>query len=313
LSDNATRVHPDDNIAVALIELTQGGSVLVDGTSIVITSDVNSGHKIALIPIPNGDPIVKFGQPIGIATTDIGAGDLVHSHNMETNLSGHVQYEYMPASNSVADTPTSDHQFMGYKRADGSVGTRNEIWILVTVGCVNRLAQRLASAYDDANFISVDAVHAFPHPFGCSQSSSDKDRTRDLIAALCQHPNAGGVLLVGLGCETNQASEVLRVLPTNRRQRVRHLAAQQEEDEFEAGKALIDELIGIAETDRRESCGLDALAIGVKCGGSDGFSGISANPLVGSVADIPGANICVCWPCRGFFSTTSPTSRCRCW
>ena len=174
---------------------------------------------------------------------------------------------------------------MGYRRRDGRVGTRNEIWILCTVGCVARTAQRIAGVASLRYADVVDGVHAFTHPFGCSQLGDDLARTRGLIAALARHPNAGGVLVIGLGCESNQLDRLLESLDGVEPNRIRSFTAQGVEDELEAGLAAVAELVAVAGADRREPCPLSDLRLGLKCGGSDGLSGITANPLVGRVAD----------------------------
>jgi altronate hydrolase len=245
---------------------------------------VPQGHKIALRAIAAGAIVRKFGWPIGRATAKIPAGAHVHSHNLETLLAGVEGYAWAPAP---AEPPPAAQapSFRGYRRADGRVGTRNEIWVLPTVGCVARTAQKIAAAADARHLGAVDGVHAFAHPFGCSQLGDDLAGTRRILAALACHPNAGGVLLVGLGCESNQLDRLLAEIPDSLRGRVRTLRAQGVEDELEEGLALVDELVAAAAPARREAVSFGELVIGLKCGGSDGFSGLTANPLVGRMAD----------------------------
>jgi altronate hydrolase len=273
------RVHPSDNVAVATAPLEAGDAAL----GIVACEAIPRGHKIALLDLLAGTQVRKFGAPIGVLTADVAAGAWVHSHNLRTELGADERYVYAPG---VAPTPASTGAtFMGYRRADGRVGTRNELWVLNTVGCVNRAAERIARDAAARHAGAIDGVHAFGHPYGCSQLGDDLDRTRAVIAGLAQHPNAGGVVLVGLGCENNRLHMLLDTLTPVARSRVRWFNAQDVEDELEAGAAAIDELVALMTQDRREPCPLSALTIGVKCGGSDGLSGLTANALVGRITD----------------------------
>lgn len=278
------RVSTVDDVAVALHDLAAGTTVAIGNQSVTLRDAIPRGHKFAVRAIAVGASVHKYGWPIGRATADIPTGAHVHVHNLATRLSGVDQYVYEPD----APGPTSRANalgFMGYRRANGRVGTRNEIWILCTVGCVGRTAERIARLASQRFAGRVDAVLAFPHQFGCSQLGGDLDRTKQLTVALARHPNAGGVLIIGLGCENNQLSNVLANIPEPERARVRSFAAQATSDETEAGLLAVEELVRIAEQDRREPCAVSELVVGLKCGGSDGFSGISANPLVGKIAD----------------------------
>jgi altronate hydrolase len=279
------RIAPEDDVAVALRDLAAGERVDVDAATIELRESIPRGHKCALRPINLGAPVRKYGQIIGRATADIETGAHVHTHNVSTLLAGVNRYRYTPAPERAPDRSAEALSFMGYRRADGRVGTRNEIWILCTVGCVGRTAERIARLALPRVKDRVDGVYAFPHQFGCSQLGGDLDRTRKLIAALACHPNAGGVLLLGLGCESNQLDALLGDLPVAQRARVRAFAAQNATDETESGLQLVEELADIAARDRRKPCPLSALAVGLKCGGSDGLSGVTANPLVGRIAD----------------------------
>jgi altronate hydrolase len=275
------RLDPRDDVAVALREIGRGE--LVD-SGVAALEDVPHGHKIALRAIAPGETVRKFGWPIGRATRAIAAGEHVHSHNLETLLHGVEGYDWSTAAAEalpLSRAPT----FRGYRRADGRVGTRNEIWVLPTVGCVARTVQKIAAAGDARHRGAVDGVHAFSHPFGCSQLGDDLAGTRKILAALACHPNSGGVLLVGLGCESNQLDHLIEEIPESLRGRVRTLRAQGVEDEMKAGAALIAELVALASQAKREEVPFGDLVIGLKCGGSDGFSGLTANPLVGRVAD----------------------------
>jgi len=281
-SPSAHRIAENDDVAVALRDLAAAEVVSLTGRSITLREAIPRGHKFALRAIAAKEEIRKYGAPIGRALAAIDAGAHVHSHNLATQLTGADSYQYQPQAAPPRSTAHTSQTFMGYRRADGNVGTRNEIWILCTVGCVARTAERIAR---QATQRFQHPVYAFPHQFGCSQLGGDLDRTRRLIAALACHPNAGGALVIGLGCESNQLDKLLTEIPAQRRNRIRAFAAQQTTDETEEGLRLVGELVHSAQNDRREACSLSDLVIGVKCGGSDGLSGISANPLVGRIAD----------------------------
>jgi altronate hydrolase len=261
------RVDARDDVAVALRDM----------------EGVPKGHKVALRDIAAGEIIRKYGFPIGRATADIAKGEHVHSHNLATALQERDDYVWRPGDEAAPAAPAEAPGFLGYRRADGRVGTRNEIWIIPTVGCVGRTAEKIAARAAARHAGRVDGIHAFAHPFGCSQLGDDLDGTRNLLAALASHPNAGGVLILGLGCESNQTSKLLPGIAEGAN--VRTLGAQAAGDEIEEGLALVDELVAIAAQTRREPVPLSALVLGVKCGGSDGFSGLTANPLVGRMSD----------------------------
>ena len=284
LSASCLRVHPADDVAVALRDVGAGMTLSLEQASLVVRGDVPTGHKVAVRAIPADQPIVKYGFVIGKASSDIAAGDHVHSHNMATALGGAESYVYEPVAPAGLAATDDDVTFAGYRRADGRVGIRNEIWVLCTVGCVARTAQRLAKLAHDRFAGRIDGVHALTHPLGCSQLGDDLDHTRSLLASLAMHPNAGGVLIVGLGCENNQLSALLAEIdrPASR---LKYFAAQMVEDETEAGLEALEELVAVIENDKREPCHVRDLTIGVKCGGSDAFSGLTANPLVGRIAD----------------------------
>lgn len=280
----AIQVDEADNVAVALRDLDHGETIAVGRTAVALAEPVQRGHKLALERIETGEPVRKFGWPVGLATAPVAAGSLVHTHNLSTLLAGVEDYGYQPAPERSLPA-AADTQFLGYGRADGRVGTRNEIWVLPTVGCVARTAERIAAIANARHSPSVDGVYAFAHPHGCSQLGDDLGGTRSIIAALACHPNAGGVLIVGLGCESNQLDSLLEEIPDQYRSRVRTLRAQAEGDETEAGLALVDELVDCAARSSREPAPISKLVLGLKCGGSDGFSGLTANPLVGRLCD----------------------------
>ena len=277
-------LHPADDVAVALAALEPGARLEAAGRQVVVREAIPRGHKFALRPIAAGETVRKFGWPIGRMRESAEPGEHVHVHNLETLLSGVEGYAWEPVQGAPlpADLGT---RFLGYRRGDGRLGTRNEIWILPTVGCVARTAERIASIAHARHSGAVDGVHAFAHPHGCSQLGDDLAGTRSLLASLACHPNAGGVLLVGLGCESNQLDRLLAEIPEELRGRVRTLKAQAEEDETEAGLAAVDALVATASLVRRQPAPLSELVVGLKCGGSDGFSGLTANPLVGRIAD----------------------------
>ncbi|TZG27324.1 UxaA family hydrolase [Sphingomonas montanisoli] len=282
----AVQVHPSDNVAVALAPLVAGATVVVAGGEVFLADDIPAGHKFALAPIASGEDAVRYGFPFGHATADIGTGAHVHSHNVATTLgleSGHA----FAGAPVPRDRVGAERTFLGYPRPDGSVGTRNEIWIIPSVGCVGRTAERLATLAGRALPPGIDGIHAFPHPFGCSQLGDDLDGTTRLIASLACNPNAGGVLLLGLGCESNQLSGVMELIPEERRERIRIVGAQASSDEIADGLAAITVLATLAAAEREE-VPLSALRLGVKCGGSDGLSGLTANPLIGRIATAVG-------------------------
>ncbi|MDH7974388.1 altronate dehydratase family protein [Sphingomonas sp. AR_OL41] len=286
MTARALRIDAADNVATLLDDGHDGEHVMVGDAGVALRGDVARGHKVALAAVAAGDALIKYGAPIGRATRAIAAGEHVHSDNLATALSGTLDYHYQPAPRTVpaVAAPGVATQFLGYRRADGRVGTRNEIWILPTVGCVARTAERIAARAAATLGDAVDGVHAFTHPFGCSQLGHDLDGTRAILASLACHPNAGGVLIVGLGCENNQIKALLEEVPAWRRPAIRTLVTQLSGDEVAEGAAMVAELAEAARCER-SAVGLDALVLGVKCGGSDGLSGLTANPLVGRISD----------------------------
>ncbi len=237
--------------------------------------NLEDGHKYALSDIAKGENVIKYGNPIGHATEDIKKGSHVHTHNMKTNLSGELTYEFSGDFPPMKHSD-SDLTFMGYVRKNGEVGIRNDIWIINTVGCVNKIAKRLAE---------LTGAISFEHPFGCSQLGGDHATTQKVLAGLVHHPNAGGVLVLGLGCENNNIAEFKKALGEYDCERVRFLNTQDFEDEIEEGVRIINELKAYAAGFKREEVPISKLKIGLKCGGSDGLSGITANPLVGRLSD----------------------------
>jgi len=264
------KIHDRDNVAVMLIE--QDGGIPV-------------GHKIALEPICKGNPVIKYGYSIGNASADIAEGEWVHDHNVATALSGTLEYTWQPDIQPL-ESINDDRTFMGYPRADGNVGVRNEIWIVPTVGCVNGLAEKAAATLRAEGLPdSIEDVVVFGHPYGCSQLGDDHETSRRILADLVRHPNAGGVLVVGLGCENNTMQAFRELIGPVDERRVKFLIAQEVEDEQAVCLGLLRQLRDVAGADQREPISVSKLQIGLKCGGSDAFSGLTANPLVGAVSD----------------------------
>jgi altronate hydrolase len=276
------RIHPTDQVAVAISAVPAGTTITVDGLTVTAAVEIPAGHKVALLPIALGEPIRKYGAPIGYATEAIVPGSHVHSHNVRTTLGGAEVYDYAPARPVLPD-PGPEPTFRGYRRPDGQVGIRNEIWIVPTVGCVNKTAEKLAADASRTLPPGVDAVVALTHPFGCSQLGDDLSRTRDLLLALARHPNAAGVLVLGLGCENNALAGMKAIL--GEPPHVRYLGTQAAKDEMEDGAILLADLIAHAARAQREDLPAHLLRVGLKCGGSDGFSGITANALLGAFSE----------------------------
>ena len=282
---NFIKIHPDDNVIVALNSLPLGTEILFeDGTTISSRCEVPAGHKMAIAPISKGEAVIKYGYSIGYATEDIGCGDWIHTHNLKTGLGDLLEYTYEPVS--VSETRTEAITFMGFQRPDGKVGVRNEIWVIPTVGCVNNVATAIAKQANAYVTGSVSEVIAFPHPYGCSQMGDDQENSRKILADLINHPNAGGVLVLGLGCENTGVDILKSYIGEYDEKRVKFIVSQECEDEIEASIEAIKELIDYAAAFEREPISADKLIIGMKCGGSDGLSGITANPLVGRFSDM---------------------------
>nr|WP_122012081.1 altronate dehydratase family protein [Maliibacterium massiliense] len=277
------RINGQDNVVVALRPLEAGQQVCAAGQALRCRQAVPFGHKIALAPIARGERIIKYGAPIGEATQDIAPGEHVHTHNVRTLLSDVLSYAYVPSFTPLA--PVEPETFLGYARPDGRAGIRNEIWIVPTVGCINASAQAIARACADDIGGGVEGVYAFPHPYGCSQLGQDHKNTQRALAGLVRHPNTAGVLVLGLGCENNNIDAFKQALGPVDGARVRFLAAQSCQDEVAEGARIVRELIEIARGDCRVPLPVSKLVVGLKCGGSDGLSGITANPLLGAFSD----------------------------
>ncbi len=277
-------INTEDNVAVAIAPIAKGDEIKVDDIEFTAVQDIPQGHKIAVKSITKGEQVIKYGVSIGHATEDILIGQWVHTHDMETNLSGEVVYTYNPSIPEKMEMPLET--FEGYIRADGKAGTRNEIWIIPTVGCVNDVAKHLVEMNQDIVKGTIDGLYTYTHPFGCSQTGEDHANTRKILADLVRHPNAGAVLVLSLGCENLTQEQFLKELGEYDSDRVKFLICQDVEDELETGSALLHELAEYAGKFKRETVGIDKLVLGMKCGGSDGLSGITANPAVGRVSDM---------------------------
>lgn len=281
------KINANDNVAVVLADvLTAGDVVEVDGQRVVVQQEVARGHKVALVDMCAGQQVVKYGYPIGHLTQAVKAGEWIHTHNLKSDLCDNLKYTYTPKSYDVEFQRDDNLRVMGYLRASGEMGIRNELWIVPTVGCVNGQAQAIAERLKrECDCSHLDDVRVYTHNYGCSQLGDDHANTQRALAALIKHPNAGGVLVLGLGCENNQIASLKEVMGEWDEDRVRFLVAQEVEDEVEMGVQLCRELVEKMRMDRREPLPLSYLRIGLKCGGSDGLSGITANPLVGRFSD----------------------------
>lgn len=280
---SALRLHARDNVAVALASLSPGEDVAVDSLNLTVREPIPMGHKIAIAPIAAGEDVVKYGYPIGRASRNILPGQWIHTHNLSTKLDAAQSAQAMVGGAPLP--PIAPRSFQGYLRASGGVGIRNEIWIVPTVGCVNGVAQALAGRASAYALGRVDGVYAWPHPYGCSQMGDDLEATRRILCGLIRHPNAGGVLVLGLGCESSGITVLQEMLGGWDRERVAFLECQRVDNELAAGDALLRALINLATGDTRTELGAEELVVGLKCGGSDGLSGITANPLVGRVSE----------------------------
>lgn len=278
-------IHPSDNVAVALQDIRKGEKVVCGGVGTTAAEDIPAGHKLAVRDIRKGQNVIKYGYPIGHATADIATGQWVNEKVLRTNLEGITTYRYTPTFVTAPPRP-SDRTFEGYVRSNGTVGVRNELWIIPTVGCVNGVAEKLARMMrEETGGRYTDGIVAFPHNYGCSQLGDDHENTRRILRDMALHPNAGGVLVVGLGCENNQPEEFMKQLGDYDRSRIRLMVCQHETDEIARGMEILRELYTGMMNDCRTPVPLARLRVGLKCGGSDGLSGITANPLLGMFSD----------------------------
>ncbi|MCR4657084.1 MAG: altronate dehydratase family protein [Lachnospiraceae bacterium] len=280
---NYIKIHPLDNVAVALKDMEKGATISDGGRDIILSEKVSRGHKISLSDIPAGSEVIKYGNPIAVSSCDIKAGEWVHTHNAKTGLSENDEFTY---DHKIYPLPSVERRtFMGYRRKDGRVGIRNEIWIIPIVGCVNSVAGQLVRENQDLVKGTIDGLYTFPHPFGCSQLGDDLKQTGKLLTALVNHPNAGAVLVLGLGCENLTLPLFMEALGGYDPERVRFLITQEVSDEIAEGSRLLKELADYVSQFKREETDASELVVGMKCGGSDGLSGITANPAVGRFSD----------------------------
>ena len=280
------RINPADSVVVCLRAMSKGEIISIDNFNVELLQDTPAGHKVLLKDTSKGEDIIKYGYPIGHAAEDLKAGTWVNENNLKTNLAGTLSYEYNPV-NETLNIAKEDRTFKGYERKNGEVGIRNEIWVVPTVGCVNGIAEKLVEKLkEETKCAGIDAIYAWHHNFGCSQLSGDHENTRKILRDIVLHPNAGGVLVLGLGCENNQPDDFMQTLGDYDNERIKLMVSQKVEgDEIEEGMKILRNIYKIASTDKRTDVPLSKLRIGLKCGGSDGFSGITANPLVGELSD----------------------------
>ena len=279
------RINPADSVVVCLEPKHKGDIIDIDDRQVIVNQDTPAGHKILIKDTVQGENIIKYGYPIGHAKKDMRAGDWVNEENLKTNLEGKIRYTYHPDNQSL-DIKRGNRTFKGYVRKNGEVGIRNEIWVVPTVGCVNGIAERLVKELKtETQEEGVDAIYAWHHNYGCSQLSDDHENTRKILRDICLHPNAGAVLVLSLGCENNQPDAFMKTLGDYDQDRIKLLITQKVDEEMEVGMGILRELYEIAKQDRREEVPVSKLRVGLKCGGSDGFSGITANPLVGEFSD----------------------------
>ncbi len=285
-NQSVIKIHPMDNVVIALSDLPQGFLLPLDEIEITLQQPVQRGHKIAITTLSKDTHITKYGFPIGHATEEIPLGSWVHSHNMKTNLSGELSYEFKPKTHPIAEPRHVQRTFKGYRRTDGQVGVRNEIWIINTVGCINKVAENLAKLGNQLlKADNFDCVQHFAHPYGCSQLGDDLTYTQKILANLVHHPNAGAVIVLGLGCENNYIELFKKTVGHYDEQRVAFLNVQESADEMEEGQQLLEKAFDYVTTFKRQALPISELKIGLKCGGSDGFSGITANPMIGLFSD----------------------------
>lgn len=280
------KINPADSVVVCLRPMQKGETINIDGKTIEVKQDTPAGHKLLIKDAPKGTDIIKYGYPIGHTIEDLTEGQWVNENNIKTNLSGSLEYTYSPVDEKLS-IENENLTFKGYMRKNGEVGIRNEIWIVPTVGCVNGIAEKLVEMLkSETGCEGIDAIHAWHHNYGCSQLSGDHENTRKVLRDIVLHPNAGAVLILSLGCENNQPDEFIKLLGDYDKDRIKLLVTQKVEgDELEEGMKILRNLYNVAKQDVRTEVPISHLRVGLKCGGSDGFSGITANPLVGEFSD----------------------------
>lgn len=279
------RLSGRDDVVIALQPLSAKEQIKIDGKMVTVLEDIPKGHKLLIRTVQPGEHILKYGYSIGVAKQLIPEGSWVHTHNLGTGLKETVTYRYEPTATFEPASSHAGQTFNGYVREDGNVGIRNEVWIINTVGCINKMCEVLAQRGNRLYADRIDGIYHFAHPFGCSQLGDDLKYTQKLLASLVQHPNAGAVLVVGLGCENNQIDAFKEAIGDFPEGRIEFMRFQDVEDEIEHGLDLLEKLVQYAERFQRQPVPVSKLKLGMKCGGSDGFSGITANPLVGAETD----------------------------
>ena len=280
------KINPADSVVVCLRAMKAGETVTDGDKEIKLLQDTPAGHKVLLTDKKEGEDIIKYGYPIGHAAKDLKAGEWVNENNLKTNLAGTLEYTYNPVDEKL-NIPVENRTFKGYVRKNSDVGIRNEIWIVPTVGCVNGIAEQLAKRLEtETRLDGIDAVHAWHHNYGCSQLSEDHEATRKILRDIVLHPNAGAVLVLSLGCENNQPDDFMAMLGDYDKERIQLVVTQKVEgDEVEYCMDILRKMYGICKEDKRVDVPVSKLRVGLKCGGSDGFSGITANPLEGEFSD----------------------------
>lgn len=278
--NNIFKINKKDNVAVALCDLEKGYSE----NGITLADNVPFGHKILLTDIKAGEPVIKYGYKIGTVTENLTAGSYIHSHNLKTSLKENENYIYNP-ENNVYSYSNSSITFKGYNRENGDVGVRNDLWIIPTVGCVNKTCEKLGEIAKAMIPSNCTGVKVITHPYGCSQMGDDQLNTQKILASLVNHGNAGGVLVVSLGCENNNLSVFKPFLGNINENRVKFLVTQNVNDEIETGTSLLKQLLSYINTFEKIDVPIEKLTVGFKCGGSDAFSGITANALCGKLTD----------------------------
>lgn len=280
------KINPADSVVVCLRAMKAGETVTDGDKEIKLLQDTPAGHKVLLTDKKEGEDIIKYGYPIGHAAKNLKAGEWVNENNLKTNLAGTLEYTYNPVDEKL-NIPVENRTFKGYVRKNGDVGIRNEIWIVPTVGCVNGIAEQLAKRLEtETRLDGIDAVHAWHHNYGCSQLSEDHEATRKILRDIVLHPNAGAVLVLSLGCENNQPDDFMAMLGDYDKERIQLVVTQKVEgDEVEYCMDILRKMYGICKEDKRVDIPVSKLRVGLKCGGSDGFSGITANPLEGEFSD----------------------------
>lgn len=279
------KINECDNVIIALRDYKKDEVIDLEGEKITLLEDINRGHKIAIKNINKGENVVKYGLPIGYALEDIKVGSWVHTHNTKTNLKDLNIYSYTPKFTD-RKLDLKDIKVNVYKRKNGDVGVRNELWIVPTVGCVNGIAQRIKDAFlAEVGELEIDNINVLTHNYGCSQLGEDHINTRIILQNTVKHPNAGGVLVLGLGCENNQVADFKKTLGEYDGERVKFLISQEVDDEIEIGENILIELYNQMKNDKREEVSISEINFGLECGGSDGLSGITANPMLGYFSD----------------------------